>query len=81
MNEFLEQVHEENPHALQVDGYDDCCIGIVRRCGFDPLALYSIDKIVAKMMVDDDMSEEEAVEFFDYNIIGSWVGVGTPCFT
>jgi hypothetical protein len=26
------------------------------------------------------MSDEEAVEWFDFNIIGAWVGDGTPCF-
>ena len=80
MTELLEKLHEENPEALQCDGYDDCCIGIVRRCGHEPLALYSIDKMIAKMMVDDDMEEIEAIEHFEYNVIGAWMGDGTPCF-
>jgi hypothetical protein len=26
------------------------------------------------------MSHEEAEEFFEFNVIGSWVGDYTPCF-
>ena len=26
------------------------------------------------------MTEEEALEYFDYNVQGAWVGEGTPIF-
>ncbi len=26
------------------------------------------------------MSHDEATEFFEFNILGAWVGEGTPCF-
>lgn len=28
----------------------------------------------------DGMSHEEAIEFFYFNVIGAWIGEGTPCF-
>ena len=28
----------------------------------------------------DGMSEEESIEYFEYNQIGAWVGDTTPCF-
>ena len=28
----------------------------------------------------DGMSYEDAIEFFEYNTIGSWMGEGTPLF-
>ena len=28
----------------------------------------------------EDMSHEEAQEYFDFNVIGAWVGEGTPIF-
>lgn len=31
-------------------------------------------------MTRDGMSLEDAEEFFEFNVIGSWVGDGTPCF-
>ena len=27
-----------------------------------------------------DMDEDEANEYFDFNVIGAWMGEGTPCF-
>ena len=26
------------------------------------------------------MSHEEAVEYFEFNIVGAWIGDDTPCF-
>ena len=31
-------------------------------------------------MVGDGMTPEEAIEYFYFNIVGSWVGETTPCF-
>jgi hypothetical protein len=31
-------------------------------------------------MKEDKMTEEEAREFFDFNILGSWVGEYTPVY-
>jgi hypothetical protein len=28
----------------------------------------------------EDMSNEEAEEYFEYNVLGSWVGESTPVF-
>ena len=75
-----EQLKEENPQALFADGFDDAIIGISRRCGKDPLVAYSREKCIDVLMKRDKMDEEEANEFFDFNVIGSYVGVGTPVF-
>ena len=29
----------------------------------------------------EGMTEEEAIEFFYYNVVGSWMGEYTPCFS
>jgi hypothetical protein len=31
-------------------------------------------------MEDMDCSEEEAMEFFEFNVVGAWVGEHTPIF-
>lgn len=64
---------------LKIDGFDDCVVGIVTRFGQEPILCYDYDNILTKLM-QDDMNEEEAIEYFDYNIIGSWMGEKTPCF-
>ena len=28
----------------------------------------------------EGMTDEEAVEYFEYNVVGSWMGEGTPIF-
>ena len=29
---------------------------------------------------EDGMTEEEAIEYFEFNQIGAWMGDNTPCF-
>lgn len=70
--------HYPDEALLRMDGYDDCCIGVVERFGMQPILCYSTEKVIAKLM--KDMSEEEAWEFFNFNQIGAWMGKGTPCF-
>jgi hypothetical protein len=75
-----EQLKDENPDALFADGFDDAIIGIARRFGGMALVAYDRDLCVKVLMDRDGMSQEEANEFFDFNVIGSWVGEGTPIF-
>ena len=64
---------------LKVDGFDDCVIGSCHRFGSDPLLAYDAEKMIVQL-ASDGMSQEEAMEYFDFNIIGAWVGEGTPVF-
>jgi hypothetical protein len=78
--EYLtEHLAETNPDALTCDGHENALIGIAHRFGLEPLACYSIDQILTNLE-RDGMTREEAQEFFDFNIIGAWVGDGTPIF-
>ena len=69
---------------LKADGYDDCIIGAAYTWqdggSRKDLLIYSADKIVEKLMGDDDMSYETAVEYFSFNIEGAYMGTGTPIF-
>jgi hypothetical protein len=66
--------------ALTADGLDDCIIGIGERCSQSPICVYDRDKVIEKLTNRDGMTVEEAEEFFEYNIVGAWVGEGTPMF-
>jgi len=72
MNDYYEGV-------LLMDGYNDCLIGIVERFGTPPIACYDKDKVISQLQLDG-MTWEEAVEFFSFNQLGSWMGENTPCF-
>ena len=81
MNPFIERLSELNPKALSADGFDDAIIGVAQRHGSEPLLAYSISKCLKVLVDRDGMSEEDAQEFFDFNVIGAWVGDGTPIFS
>lgn len=63
-----------------IDGFEDCAIGLVERFGMKAVYCYDKIKMLNKIMDQERMSFEEANEHFENNIIGSWVGNGTPCF-
>jgi len=64
---------------LKMDGYDDCIAGVVESFGEEPILCYDKQKVIAKVMADG-ATEEEAIEYFYFNQIGSFVGPLTPCF-
>jgi len=45
----------------------------------EPVILLDKDKCIELLMADG-MSLDDAYEYFDFNVIGSWVGEGTPAF-
>jgi hypothetical protein len=46
----------------------------------EPLILLDKSKCLEIFHKRDGMSYEDALEFFDFNVIGAWMGEGTPCF-
>tara|TARA_R110000823_G_scaffold253710_1_gene376137 strand:- start:114 stop:353 length:240 start_codon:yes stop_codon:yes gene_type:complete len=65
---------------LKADGYDEAIMGVVERCGQEQVLLYDTKKIIQILVDRDEMTHEEAEDFFVYNILGSWVGDETPAF-
>ena len=62
------------------DGFDEAIIGSITSYGRGETVLYSTQKIIEVMMERDGMTAEDAIEFFNYNIIGSYNGNGMPAF-
>jgi hypothetical protein len=60
---------------LIADGFDDAIIGIDRN---NPRLIYSISKCIEILMSRDGMSEEEAIEYMEFNVICAYVGDATP---
>jgi len=65
---------------LRADGFNDAIMGVVQRFGQEAVILYDTDKLLDILVTRDEMTYEEAVEFFEFNILGSWVGEETPAF-
>ena len=77
--EKKEFISQHNPEALLADGFEDALIGVGQQ--FDKaLAVYDRQKCIEILMERDGMSDEEAVEYFEYNVTGAWVGEYTPIF-
>ena len=64
---------------LFADGFDDAIIGVTSFNGNEVIC-YSVEKILDILMKKDGFTEEEAIEYCDYNIIGAYVGDLTPCY-
>jgi hypothetical protein len=45
-----------------------------------PIAVYDKSIVLKNLCERDGMSEEDAEEWFYYNILGAYVGDGTPAF-
>jgi hypothetical protein len=71
-----EMCSEANPEALFADELDESIIGIDTK----GRVTYSVSKIIQTLINRDGMTEEEAREFFDFNIDGAYVGEYTPIF-
>lgn len=65
-------------HALKMDGFDDAIIGITDGASNGGLLVYDREKIIKILMDRDGMDEETAVEHYEFNIAGSFLGSGTP---
>lgn len=76
----VEEIAEINPSALVCDGFDEAIIGIAERIGLGPVIAYNVEKMLDIMIERDGMTYEEAREYFDFNIIGAWMGEFTPIF-
>jgi hypothetical protein len=76
----LQFINEGYPDVLIADGFDKAIMGIVERSGMNPVVLYNKNKCIDIMIKRDGMTESEAIEFYYYNIVGSYMGEHTPCF-
>tara|TARA_R110000787_G_scaffold57156_3_gene130798 strand:+ start:4535 stop:4789 length:255 start_codon:yes stop_codon:yes gene_type:complete len=65
---------------MKADGFDNCVIGTVTVCGQPTRILYDATKVIEKLMTDGIGTYEEALEFFEFNITGAYVGEGTPAY-
>lgn len=77
--EKKEFISQHNPEALLADGFEDALIGVGQQFN-KALAVYDRQKCIEILMERDGMSDEEAVEYFEYNVTGAWVGEYTPIF-
>ena len=66
-----------------LSGLDDAIIGLGQRLsdgGHKAFLVYDVNKILDALVEREGMSSEDAVEFFQFNIQGAYLGESTPAF-
>jgi hypothetical protein len=71
IDEIIEQYEDET--FLKADNFDEAIIGVDETT---MRLIYSVSKCIEILM--RDMSEEDAMEYFSYNVSGGYVGEKTP---
>ena len=75
LEEILE--HYDGPELLKADGFDDAVIGIDIK---DNRLVYDVNKMINILVTRDNMEEDEAIEYVEFNVIGAYVGEQTPIY-
>ena len=76
----LEEIVEINDKALLADGFDEAIDGMCIQFGQLPIVAYDYNKCIDILKKRDGMSETEAIEYFDFNVVGSYMGPNSPVF-
>ena len=73
------EIAEQYPELLVADGFDKAILGVSQQ--FNSLSVaYDRNKCIEILMTRDNMTQLEAVEYFEFNVVGSYVGEHTPSF-
>jgi hypothetical protein len=72
---MIKQIIESHPDEefLKADGFDDAIIGLDSSSN---RLIYSYTKCIE--ILCESMSDEDAVEYFEYNVVNAYVGEKTP---
>ena len=70
---------DDEPNILFAEGFDEAIAGVVWD-GERTRVVYDTELILELLMGRSEMSYEEAVEYFDFNIAGSYMGEYTPLY-
>ena len=74
LNEILEKYGDEE--FLKCDGFDDAIIGVDEN---EYRLIYS-KKHIIEILLDEEMTYEDALEHYNYNILDCYMGEKTPIF-
>lgn len=79
ISNFIEEYYsDEADKILLADGFDEAFLGIGCSCGGKNVAVYDRAKCIK--ILERDMSNSEAEEYFSFNTEGAYVGDYTPIF-
>lgn len=65
---------------LLAEGFDSAVLGMSRGTLGEDVAVYSIDRCIDVLVKRDGMSEDEAIEYMNFNVLDAYLGPMTPIF-
>jgi len=74
--EEILDLYGQDEEILFADGLDGAIIGVDHNIR----VVYDIDAIIKILIDRDGMTDEEALEFAEFNIFGAYVGEKTPIY-
>lgn len=74
----MDRLAEEFPDLLRMDGFDDAILGVVERIGLQTVC-YDLNKVI-EILMKQGMDEQDAWDWYQFNMLGAWVGEATPVF-
>ena len=72
-------ISREEQDYISYDGFDKAIIGTVERIGLNVLC-YDLSMVLDILVAEHGMDEDEAYEYYEYNMLGGWLGENTPVF-
>lgn len=67
-----------DPDLIKINGLDDAVVGVVESYEGQKIA-YDYDKCI-EIFESEGMSTDVAREYFDFNVVGNYVGKKSPVF-
>ena len=64
----------------EAEAFADCVVGIIYGADIADRVCYDAEMVIETLMKLHDWDYETADEWFNFNILGSFVGEGTPVF-
>jgi hypothetical protein len=72
-------INEYADGAVLLDGFDEAIIGISEEFGNEPRIIYNKCKML-EILESMGMTTEEAIEYYEFNILGLYVSNQNPIF-
>lgn len=71
---------ESGVDLLLADGFEQAIIGVGSKFPDEESVVYDYDKCVSILMERDSMTQDDAVEYMEFNVVQAYVGKATPIF-
>ena len=75
----LAEQHGDDLLFLDEEFFDKAIVGVVTQFS-NTVVCYDQTKVIELLCAENDMSEEDALDYFYYNTVGAYVGEKTPAF-